>query len=137
MPNAAPRPCKQTGCRALTSSGAYCTDHAKVRRQQADAERGSSTQRGYGYRWQKTSKAYLRAHPLCQCPDCQEGKIRLLASQVVDHITPHRGDMKLFWDPKNWQAMNKQCHDRKTATEDGGFRGANQGGGQKSGGFLF
>ena len=29
--------------------------------------------------------------------------------------------MKLFWDSNNWQSMSKQCHDRKTATEDGGF----------------
>lgn len=32
--------------------------------------------------------------------------------------------MKLFWDSANWQAMNKECHDRKTASEDGGFGNA-------------
>ena len=30
---------------------------------------------------------------------------------VVDHITPHKGDMKLFWDSDNWQSLCKQCHD--------------------------
>jgi 5-methylcytosine-specific restriction enzyme A len=40
---------------------------------------------------------------------------------VVDHIIPHRGDMTLFWNRKNWQAMSKTCHDKKTATQDGGF----------------
>ena len=44
-----------------------------------------------------------------------------LPSEVVDHVIPHRGDMKLFWDPENHRAMAKRCHDRKTATEDGGF----------------
>lgn len=29
--------------------------------------------------------------------------------------------MKLFWDRQNWQAMNKVCHDRKTALEDSAF----------------
>jgi 5-methylcytosine-specific restriction protein A len=86
-------------------------------------KRETSSQRGYGYRWQQMSKGFLRAHPLCVCPECQEGKVRLLAATVVDHIIPHRGDMALFWDRNNWQAMNKQCHDRKTATEDGGFTG--------------
>lgn len=30
---------------------------------------------------------------------------------VVDHKVPHRGDMNLFWDKSNWQALCKQCHD--------------------------
>lgn len=137
MPSFAPRPCKRPGCRALVTAGAYCAAHTKVRQQQADAQRGSSTQRGYGYRWQKVSKAFLRAHPLCQCPECREGELRLLPAQVVDHIIPHRGDMTVFWDRKNWQAMNKRCHDRKTAREDGGFRGAGPGGHQKSGEIFF
>lgn len=53
------------------------------------------------------------------------------AASVVDHRRPHRGDMKLFWDRNNWQSMAKECHDRKTAREDGGFGKA--GAGQKFG----
>lgn len=128
MPTAAPRPCKKPGCRSLTTLGAYCPDHAKLVKQQAEVKRESSTQRGYGYKWQQMSKGFLRAHPLCQCPDCLEGEIRLLQATVVDHKIPHEGDMKLFWDRDNWQAMSKPCHDKKTATEDGGFRG--KGGGR-------
>jgi 5-methylcytosine-specific restriction protein A len=30
---------------------------------------------------------------------------------VVDHKKPHKGDPKLFWDEKNWQALCKPCHD--------------------------
>jgi 5-methylcytosine-specific restriction protein A len=123
MPTAAPKPCKKPGCRLLTTQGAYCPDHAKMVRQQTEVKRESSTKRGYGYRWQQTSKGFLKAHPLCQCPNCKEGEIRLRKAEVVDHIKPHDGDMQLFWDRTNWQAMNKQCHDIKTATEDGGFRG--------------
>ena len=33
---------------------------------------------------------------------------------LLDHIIPHRGDQKLFWDEGNWQALCKACHDRKT-----------------------
>lgn len=43
---------------------------------------------------------------------------RYTKATVVDHITPHRGDPGLFWDEANWQPMCKQCHDRKTLTED-------------------
>ena len=47
------------------------------------------------------------------CVSCQaEGK--LTAATVVDHIIPHRGDMKLFWDESNWQPLCKEHHDQKT-----------------------
>lgn len=44
-----------------------------------------------------------------------------MASTVVDHIKPHKGDQQLFWSKANHQALCKECHDTKTATEDGGF----------------
>lgn len=127
MPNAAPRPCSYPGCGVLTAVG-RCDRHRNVEKKQHDQVRRNSTERGYGYRWQKASKGFLRAHPLCQCPDCGEGRIRVLPSSVVDHIIPHRGDMALFWDSSNWQAMNKDCHDAKTAREDGGFGNCADGG---------
>lgn len=41
-----------------------------------------------------------------------------MKATVVDHIVPHRGDDRLFWDEENWQALCKNCHDSKTMTED-------------------
>lgn len=80
----------------------------------------------YDYRWQKASKAFLVAHPLCQCPLCDEGRIRLRAATVVDHKIPHKGDPALFWDESNWQALNKQCHDsyKRELELSGKFKGA-------------
>ena len=47
------------------------------------------------------------------------GKVK--AAEVVDHITPHRGDQQLFWDVDNWQSLCKQCHDsHKQSIEKGG-----------------
>lgn len=64
--------------------------------------------------WVKVSKSYLRDNPLCV--DCAElGAIETATD--VDHITPHKGDRKLFWDRKNWQALCHRCHSRKTARE--------------------
>jgi 5-methylcytosine-specific restriction protein A len=75
---------------------------------------------GYGARWQRASKQFLRENPLCrECGNRTPPIIK--GSQQVDHIIPHRGDMTLFWDRKNWQALCRSCHSRKTATEDGGF----------------
>lgn len=65
----------------------------------------------YGYRWQKASKAFLAEHPLCMCPYCKAGEIRVRAATVVDHDPPHRGDYAAFWDRSTWRSMAKQCHD--------------------------
>ena len=73
--------------------------------------RGGADARGYDARWRRARKAFLQRHPLCA--ECmKEGK--LTPATVVDHIVPHRGDPRLFWDEKNWQPLCKDCHDRKT-----------------------
>lgn len=75
-------------------------------------DRRGSTERGYGYRWQKARAGYLSAHPLCRF--CHE-KGRVTPATVVDHIRPHRGDMSIFWDSSNWQALCAPCHDTTKA----------------------
>lgn len=117
MPFAPLTPCAQPGCPELTD-GRYCAKHMKVRRKQDDMRRGSSTSRGYDARWRKARKQFLKIHPTCV--ECERDG-RFTAAIVVDHIIPHKGDMKLFWDRSNWQALCKECHDRKTVLEDGGF----------------
>ena len=46
----------------------------------------------------------------------EEGHITM--ATVVDHIVPHRGDQKLFWDRGNWQPLCEHHHNVKTMTED-------------------
>lgn len=105
-------PCRHPGCPELVPHGAkYCEKHKPFHH---EAPRPAS-KRGYDSKWQKARKQYLTAHPLCVL--CQkEG--RYTKATVVDHIIPHRGDQKLFWDRSNWQALCKPCHDRKTGKED-------------------
>lgn len=117
---ASKRPCSWPGCNELTDGG-RCDKHKHAAAKEYDRQRGSASTRLYDRRWQAASKVYLRMHPLCQCPECQEGRLRTTAASVVDHIEPHKGDIDLFWNEANWQSMNKNCHDKKTATEDGGF----------------
>lgn len=51
------------------------------------------------------------------CVKCyEEGHITM--ATVVDHIVPHRGDQKLFWDRGNWQPLCEHHHNVKTMTED-------------------
>lgn len=72
----------------------------------------TTAQRGYGNKWQQARKGYLRKHPLCRM--C-EAKGLIVAATVVDHIKPHRGDMKVFWNSSNWQPLCKLCHDSDKA----------------------
>ncbi len=81
-------------------------------------DRPSAAKRGYGRRWQRESKLHLKKYPLCA--ECLRGG-RTTAATLVDHIEPHKGDMKKFWNRKNWQSMCDPCHNIKTAKEDGGF----------------
>lgn len=93
--------------------------------QRVDRARESSTQRGYGYRWQQARAGYLRKHPLCvHC----EAAGRFTVATDLDHTVPHKGDMVLFWDAGNWQGLCKPCHSVKTASEDGGFGNKREGG---------
>jgi 5-methylcytosine-specific restriction enzyme A len=68
----------------------------------------SAAARGYNSRWRKARATYLAHHPLCVMCKAQG---RITAATVVDHIKPHKGDSKLFWDTANWQALCKPHHD--------------------------
>ena len=91
----------------------------RVRQQKAD-RRQSSTQRGYGSKWQRYRAAYLSRAENALCRICQQNGI-VKAASVIDHIVPHRGDWKLFWDSNNHQPLCPRCHNQKTVREDGGF----------------
>jgi 5-methylcytosine-specific restriction protein A len=100
------------------NGGGRCDQHKRQQRSQSEERRGSSSERGYGYRWQKARATWLSRNPLCVA--CHEAG-RVAPAVVVDHKVPHRGDQTLFWDTSNWQSLCKCCHDTKTAREDGGF----------------
>jgi 5-methylcytosine-specific restriction protein A len=70
-------------------------------------DKRKTSDRGYGWRWQKARLLHLRANPLCVM--CQERGHVTLAS-VVDHRIPHRGDPVLFWDRTNWQSLCSTHH---------------------------
>jgi 5-methylcytosine-specific restriction endonuclease McrA len=111
MPYAAPRHCPR-GHAPFT--GPRCPECAKRAKAEADKRRPSARERGYTKDWERESKAFLAAHPVCIA--CGS------PATVVDHLIPHRGNQKLFWMRENWRPMCKPCHDRKTAQRDGAFK---------------
>lgn len=115
-PQRAKRPCLVSSCKEYATNQGYCDNHQeKIRKK--DRERGTAHQRGYDARWEKERLVHLAEQPLCA--DHQKRGYVVVAT-VVDHITPHKGDKKLFWDKTNWQSLCKPCHDRKTQLEDRG-----------------
>ena len=57
--------------------------------------------------WRKSRAMFLRSRPFCVY--CHDKGLRVRAT-VVDHIKPHDGDQKLFWDTRNWQPLCASCH---------------------------
>lgn len=83
----------------LTTEG-YCDKH----KADLNPKRDSSSARLYGHKWRKESKLYLASHSYCA--ECERQGRHTLATEV-DHIKPHKGNLKLFWDRNNWQGL---CH---------------------------
>ena len=111
MPRSPKRPCRYPGCPNFCEKGVFCEEHRKEWSQ--DALRGGAAARGYDNRWREARNRFLRQHPLCA--ECLSEN-RITPATVVDHIVPHRGDKKLFWNQENWQPLCKDCHDRKTGS---------------------
>ena len=89
---------------------------AKVVRAVAPAKKPlTACERGYDARWRKARESFLADHPLCE--RCEAAGL-VVEATVVDHRTPHRGDVGLFWTRSNWAALCVVCHNKKTATED-------------------
>ena len=112
MPTKAKVPCQHPWCSALVPVGQkYCEKHKPLHRPDPTEPRMMM----YDSKWRKARARFLAAHPVCVMCE-REG--RLTPATVVDHVIPHRGDKRLFWDESNWQPLCKPHHDRKTLQED-------------------
>ncbi len=119
------KPCNHPGCgKLIPPNDSHCDKHKQLVSKQREQPRESAHKRGYSRQWRKARLGFLAKHPLCLY--CQQDNL-VEEATVVDHITPHRGDKDLFWTRTNWQPLCKRCHDKKTATEDGGFTGYDTG----------
>lgn len=88
-----------------------------------DDRRKSRQERGYGAHWDKLRKQILeRDQYICQCEDCKRLD-RIRPATEVDHITSkaewriNNGSIEGVDNPRNLQAINKECHKAKTAQE--------------------
>lgn len=103
MPYAAP---SIRACGCVVAPGDRCPhmiQRDRERKARHDAERPTARERGYDSKFQKARDGFLKSNPRCERCGAP--------ATILHHITPHRGDKKLFWDRKNWAAVCKPCHD--------------------------
>ncbi len=67
-------------------------------------------------RYQQWRSAILRNEPLCR--SCAEAGFTV-AAEHIDHIEAVHLAPERFWDHDNVQPIYRECHDRKTAGEQG------------------
>lgn len=65
--------------------------------------------------WAALRARVKREEPICRTRFCGQ------PVTDVDHIRPHKGDARLFFDRGNCQGLCHRCHSRKTARFDRGF----------------
>lgn len=100
----------------LTRGGRCDECQAKAR-----AMRRTPKAKGYDRAWQRTRKAYLREHPLCECAECETVPIPLRASATeVDHIDGLGPLGPRGHDWSNLRSMTKAHHSRETARQQPG-----------------
>jgi 5-methylcytosine-specific restriction endonuclease McrA len=80
------------------------------------SQRGQAYQRLYkSAAWQDARDYQLTMHPLC-ARHLKRGEV--VAAAVVHHVTPHKGDEDLFFDPSNLESLCKSCHDSDAQSEE-------------------
>ncbi|MBB4067171.1 HNH endonuclease signature motif containing protein [Gellertiella hungarica] len=102
-------------CGRIVPHGTRCQCKQKAdreRKQRHDRKRPSARERGYNRAWDIARREFLLRRPNCQFPGCDN------PSSVVDHITPHKGDPRLFWDRTNWQALCARCHNSRKQKQE-------------------
>ncbi len=116
--------CVSAGCDEIELLGqSHCEEHKAARKAKPKARRNKAQTSPAAIasrllyadpKWKAARLVHLRSNPVCK--DCDELGVVVVATDV-DHITPHKGDRKLFWDRSNWQSLCHRCHSRKTARE--------------------
>jgi 5-methylcytosine-specific restriction endonuclease McrA len=70
-------------------------------------------------RWKRLREYQLVTQPLCEFCLITED---ITSADVVDHRTPHKGDLDVFFDPSNLQSLCKHHHDSAKQIIERGFK---------------
>lgn len=116
-----PTACSTNGCAGLASERGLCVECLKTAASPVRKFISKFANAAYHHlynskRWRDPNTG-LRALVLRRDPVCVVCKRK--ASVIADHIRDHRGDERLFFDPKNVRGICKGCHDAKTGSQHG------------------
>jgi 5-methylcytosine-specific restriction protein A len=130
MPMAPKHPCNHPGCGVLLERGqTRCLQHQRA----YDAQRPTSLERGYTYRWSALSKRFREHWPLCGM--LADGTLdtvnswcakdgRVTPAQCVQHRVPHKGEHDpLMFDESNLMSSCNRCNNRRRALREPGAFG--------------
>jgi 5-methylcytosine-specific restriction protein A len=85
------------------------------KRQDHRSQAAALYRRMYGTRrWRKRRAQQLAAEPLCRMCAAQQ---LVTVATVADHVTPHRGDLALFWEG-DLQSLCATHHDGAKAKQE-------------------
>ena len=116
------KPCKgkhNTCVNTIEHNKTYCptcmlteAQRNKKKTREYEQDRGSSYERGYDAVWRKLRKYKLKISPLCECPDCMNGRLRVRAATVVHHIKDIETSPELRLALDNLMSVTHECHER-------------------------
>lgn len=104
--------CGQPGCPEI-ADGTHCAEHKPDKSRQR-SERGQRAQRLFRTkRWQAKARRQVQSQPYCECPYHAGQFVRAdtpeLGGAVADHVYPHGGDERKFWNGK-LMTLTRYCH---------------------------
>lgn len=109
MPGGAHKECRAVRCGNYAEPNGYCKLHQKAI-DQRPAFLAKTTGLQTCAQFRRLRYSFLIRNPICN-------RCHAEPSRVLDHIVPHRGSLRLFWDQRNWQGLCLRCHGIKTAKE--------------------
>ncbi len=111
MPFRAKIPCSISNCKEFQYKYGKCKKHWKEYVHDYNQSRDKASLKLYASQsWDRLRLKHLLQQPYCII-------CNTTARLEVDHILPHNGNPKLFFNEANLQTLCKQCHSSKTMNE--------------------
>ena len=112
LPRKPKHPCAFSGCPNLADAR-FCAEHSLAEHRRYNRyQRDPDSAKRYDGDWNRTSKAYRMAHPLCEvCKECGH----LTPAALVHHKRKLTDGGSNDWD--NLQALCQPCHSKLHADQ--------------------
>lgn len=111
--------CSENFCTERATSEGRCQEHQRPK--PPGSRGGRRSAKGLAYQSLYKSKIWALLRNLClsRQPLCQHCILFGISTgaDTVDHVVPHKGNVKLFRDLTNLKSLCRSCHTEKTKFE--------------------